>query len=59
MSSSPTTSVSALRDRLTSCCPAKVGRDMLGHLAKYNNGFLLPGYCVVLFKKLDSVCWVD
>lgn len=26
------------------------GRDMLGHLAKYDDGFLLLGYCVELFK---------
>lgn len=58
MSSSPTT-VSALGHRLTSCCPAKVGRDMLGHLAKYEDEFWPPGYCVALFKQLDSVCWVD
>lgn len=34
------------------------GRDMLGHLAKYADRFLLLAYCVELFKDLESVCWV-
>lgn len=33
-------------------------RNMLDHLAKYD-GLLLLGYCVELFKDLESVCWVE
>lgn len=35
-----------------------MGRDMLGHLAKDADGFLLLGYWRELFKDLESVCWV-
>ena len=59
MSSSPTTSVSALRESFASSCSAKVGRVMLGHLAKHDDGLLPLGYCAELFKELESICWVE
>ena len=35
------------------------GRDLLGHLTKYADGFLLLGYHVELFKDLEPLCWVE
>lgn len=56
MSSSPISSVPALRDSLPSSCSAK--EEEICYLAKYD-GLLLLGYCVELFKDLESVCWVE
>lgn len=52
-------SVSALTESFTSSCSAKVGRDMLGHLAKCDDRLLPLGYCAELFKELESFCWVE